>query len=392
MNGPRFVFLVVCCGVVSAAPGCAQIAGLDGDYRHVTNGGSGALGAAAGLGGSQAGAGGTTAGTAGDSGASGDAGATGSEAGGTGGGSAGKGGASAGMGGSVGGKGGASGGTGGDSVSLAGQGGEPDGAGGSAGSGAAAGTSGTAGAGGTSAGPVRVGYSVFSDSASGDDHANGSTPNAKFKKPSGTQEGDFMLAFFGVDHDLTLDDSEITLKDWTVRIAEGGVGSDGQGTYLLTRFAGADEPDSIDFNGVNPALYGLQGLLTVYRGVNRDSPVNVYDIAGTDDLGGSGSTRVHTPTPALTTTVPNCLLLAGLSPDTVIESPVVASWPDGFSNELSVKNPKLPYPYGWANIYLAERTWETPATFPESSIAWDIAVGDTYYGGVSFVLALAPSP
>ena len=391
MNGSRFVFLALCCGVAGAAPGCTQIAGLGGDYRHGTSGGSGALGGGAGLGGSSAGMGGTSAGTAGDSGAGGE-GAAGSDGAGTSGSDAGKGGTSAGVGGSGAGRGGTSAGTGGDSVDVAGQGGEPSSAGGTAGNAASAGMSGSAGAGAAWVGPVRVGYSKFSDSSTDPDHANGSVPDVTFEKPPETREGDLMLAFFGVDHELYIDSAALEANHWTILVAEGGVGTDGQGTYLMSKFAEADEPDMIVFNGVNPALYGLQALLTVYRGVNHDRPVDIYDIAGTADEGADGVTRVSTPTPALTTTVPNCLLLAGLSPDSLVDSPVIVTWPDGFANALEVKNKNLPWPNGWANIYLAERPWEEPSTFPASSIVWDIKAGERYYGAVSFMLALAPEP
>jgi hypothetical protein len=396
MNGSRFVFLLaVGSGVVSAAPGCAKIAGFDGDYRHVTSGGTGALGGAAGLAGKNAGSSGTSAGTAGDSGAGGDAGAAGSDAGGTGGGSLGTGGASAGTDGGVTGKGGASTGTGGNAVGAGGgsggQGGERGGAGGSAGNGASAGMSGSAGAAGSWAGPVRIGYSEFHDSASGPDDASGHLLDATFEKPAGTQEGDLMLVFFGVDHNLNITNNDLMLKGWTLVDAEEGKGEDGQGTYLMYKFAAADEPQSIVFQNVNYGLYGVQGLLSVYRGVNQTSPVNAYDVVVVD-TGTDGPTRIDTATPAVTTTLSNCLLLAGLSPDSAVDAPVVATWPPGFGNDVSVNNPEFPRPDGWANIYLAERTWDAPATFPAASISWDIEVGTRYYGALSFVLALAPEP
>ncbi len=384
MNASRFVFFFVCSGVVSAAPGCAQIAGLGGDYRHAPSGGTGPQGGAAGLGGSSAG----STGTAGDAGASGEAGTPSNGTGGTGGSSAATGGTSAGTGGRVTGTGGTSAGTGGDAVDTggsAGQGGEPGGSGGSA---AAAGTSGAAG---SWTGPVRVGYSEFHDSASGGDDASAHLVDATFETPAGTQEGDLLLVFFGVDHQLDLTNYDLMMKGWTLLDAEEAKGTDGQGTYLLYRFAGADEPASIVFEGVNSNLYGVQGLLSVYRGVNRTSPVNAYDVVvvktGTD-----GPTHIETPTPALATTVSNCLLLAGLSPDSDIDSPVVASWPEGFTDDVSVKNPEFPRPNGWANIYLAQRPWEVAATFPASSIGWEIESGYAYYGAVSFMLALAPEP
>jgi hypothetical protein len=386
MNASRFVFFFVCSTVVSAAPGCAQIAGLGGDYEHAPSGGSSAQGGAAGLGGSSAG----STGAANDAGASGEAGAPSNGTGGAGGGSAATGGTSMGTGGRVTATGGTSAGTGGDTVNTggsAGQGGEP---GGSGGNGAAAGTSGAAGTTGSSAGPVRVGYSEFHDSASGGDDASAHLVDATFETPAGTQEGDLLLAFFGVDHQLNLTNYDLMMKGWTLLDAEEAKGTDGQGTYLLYRFAGADEPASIVFEGVNPNLYGVQGLLSVYRGVNRTSPVNAYDVVvvktGTD-----GPTHIETPTPALATTVSNCLLLAGLSPDSAIDSPVVTSWPDGFTNDVSVKNPEFPRPNGWANIYLAERPWQGPGTYPASSIGWDIESGYAYYGAVSFMLALAPA-
>jgi hypothetical protein len=351
-----------------------------------------------GVGGSAAGSSGASAGTVGDSGAGGDApsdgdaGAAGSDAGGTGGSNAGAGGHPTGAGGSNGGKGGTAG-TGGHSAGAGGNsGGKPNAAGGSAGNGNSAGTSGSAGAGGSSLGPVRIGYSEFHDSASGSDDASGHLVDITFEKPAGTQEGDFMLAFFGVDHQLHVIGNDFMLQGWTVIDIEENKGDDGQGTYLLYKFAGADEPASIVFPGVNPYFVGVQGLLSVYRGVNRTAPVNAYDLALVP-LGSDGIQRIDTPTPELRTTASNCLLLAGLSPDSAVDAPVVAAWPEGFANEVSVNNPPLPRPYGWANIYLAERTWESPATFPASSIGWDIQESYyKYYGALSFMLALAPEP
>lgn len=391
MNGCRFAFLAVACGVVSAAPGCATLVGLDGDYQHVTSGGT------AGLGGGDAGSGGTFAGATGDAGGPSDAGAPGSGVGGaggsggtTGGTSAGKGGSGAGRGGSsTAGAGGDAMSTGGDSVGSGGKGGLS--AGGAAGSGAAAGMSGSAGTGGSPAGPRRIGYSVFSDSASGSDDASAHLSDATFEKPAGTQEGDLMLVFFGVDHQLYLTNNDLMMKGWTLLDAEEAKGTDGQGTYLLYKFAEADEPASIEFLGVNDSHYGVQGLLSVYRGVNKTSPVNAYDVVVVDE-GTEGPTHIVTATPPVTTTVSNCLLLAGLSPDSAVDAPVVTAWPEGFANEISVKNPRFPRPNGWANIYLAERAWEEPATFPASSFEWDIENGYSYYGAVSFVLALAPEP
>jgi hypothetical protein len=251
--------------------------------------------------------------------------------------------------------------------------------------------SGSAGAGGSSAVPVRVGYSEFHDSDSGSDGASAYYMNVTFDKPTGTQEGDYMLVFIGVDHQLSVTKSELMMQGWKLLVAEEARGMDGQGTYLIAKFAGANEPDTIEFDGVNQGLYGLQGLLSVYRGVSPLAPVNDYAVAGVDDMGESGVTHVETPTPALTTTVSNCLLLAGLSPDSAIDAPVITTWPEGFADALSVTNPPLPSPYGWSNIYLAERNW-APATFPASSIGWDIVNGYQYNGAVSFLLALAPEP
>jgi hypothetical protein len=119
-------------------------------------------------------------------------------------------------------------------------------------------------------------------------------------------------------------------------------------------------------------------------------PVNALEL-NVIDKGTEGPTHVETPTPALTTTVPDCLLLAGLSPDTMVDAPVVSSWPPGFGNEVSVKNPPFPLPNAWTNLFLAERPWPTPATLPASSIGWNIVAGNAYYGALSFVLALAPA-
>ena len=106
---------------------------------------------------------------------------------------------------------------------------------------------------------------------------------------------------------------------------------------------------------------------------------------------GAVGTQVMTTTPAITTTTANCLLIAGLSPDTTIDRPVISSWPQGFDeNQVSVVNPGNPYPLGWANIFSAERHLQTAGTVPASSFNWTVTDGGQYYGALSFVLALSP--
>lgn len=248
---------------------------------------------------------------------------------------------------------------------------------------------------GSGAGPQRVGFSEFHDSSSASDMGSSHLADATFDKPAGTAPGDLMLVFFGSDHFLkNLGRDELQPRGWTLIDQHGEQGDDGQGTYLLYRLVDGTEPDSIVFADINdlPNGNGVQGLLSVYRGVNQDEPVNAYEVAlvdhGTDDM-----THVETPTPAITTTSNDCLLIAGLSPDTAVDAPVVSSWPDGFDeNQTSVSNPPHPYPNGWANIYSAERHLAQAGTVPASSFGWDMTYGGmSYYGALSFVLALAPA-
>jgi hypothetical protein len=177
-----------------------------------------------------------------------------------------------------------------------------------------------------------------------------------------------------------------------VEAYQAGNYEDGQGTYLIYKTVGATEPASIVFAGINPpgSGNGVQGLLSVYRGVNAVAPVNAYKTFVLPT--GSGTTsRIETATPAITTTVDNCLLVAGLSPDTAVDAPTIASWPAGFDqNHVSVVNPVNPYPYGWANIYSAERRLAKAAAVPASAFTWDMTYGMEYYGTLSFVIALAP--
>ena len=85
------------------------------------------------------------------------------------------------------------------------------------------------------------------------------------------------------------------------------------------------------------------------------------------------------------------MLIAGLSPDSGIDAPVIATWPAGFSeDQVSVTNPAHPYPNGWANIYQAERHLAAAAAVPASSFAWNLTGATNYDGWVTFVLALAP--
>ena len=243
-------------------------------------------------------------------------------------------------------------------------------------------------------GPQNIGHSEFHDSASGSDNAAGHLTDATFIKPEGTLPGDLMLVFFGCDHQLNnLNGSELEKRGWTLVDQHEQLGSDGQGTYLLYRFVDGTEPNNIVFKDINDPQYanGVQGLLTVYRGVSRSAPVNAYEVL-TFDTGSENSQHIVTPTPAITTTVDNCLLVAGLSPDTAIDRPEVTAWPEGFDeNRISVVNPAHPYPFAWANIYSAERPAPRAGKVPGSHFDWDITYdGSNYYGSLSFVLALAP--
>jgi hypothetical protein len=253
---------------------------------------------------------------------------------------------------------------------------------------------GAGGAGSGVAGPVHVGSSIFSDSASGDNHASAALTDATFAKPTGTAVGDFMLVFFGSDHTLrNLDTGELP-TGWKLLDQHGEQGEDGQGTYLVYRTVDGTEPDPIVFPGINDAVYsnGVQGLLTVYRGVDTQNPINAYETVLVE-TGSEASKDVITPTPAITTDVDGCLLLAGLSPDSQIDAPIVTTWPEGFDeHQVSVKNPKAPYPLGWANIYAAERHSPQAGTLPASSFEWSMTYGGTtYYGALTFIVALAPA-
>lgn len=255
---------------------------------------------------------------------------------------------------------------------------------------------GEAGAGGGSivSGPVRVGVSMFHDSASGDNHASSKLADAKFAKPANLEPGDFMLVFFGCDHSLAnLTDTALEAIGWTLQDQHEEQGIDGQGTYLAYRFVDGSEPDPIVFQGINPdgPGNGVQGLLSVYRGVDPTSPINVYEVK-TVDTGSDVAKSIETPTPAVKTTVDNCLLVAGLSPDSAIDAPVVSAWPAGFDeNQVSVKNLPNPYSFGWANIYSAERHVPNAGDVAASSFTWDLTYdGTNSYGALTFVLGLAP--
>ena len=376
MKRSRAIGFLVCLGLAPAAFGCAQIAGLTDDYKL----GSAGMGESAGMGGRTGSSG--NGGASGRLGASGDAG-TGEDAGS--GGDAGSGEAGANT------KGGTSG-TGG-TVGTSGTAGTGGGVGGSSGGTGGAAGNGLAGSGGgTVVGPTRIGFSQFHDSAAGNDNASSHLANATFSKPKGTSAGDLILVFFGSDHSLSnLDGTTLSNLGWTLLDQHADYGTDGQGAYLLYKFAGSNEPDPIVFNDINPAGGGdgVQGLLSVYRGVNAIDPVNAYEVAVVKS--GAVETQVMTATPAITTTVDNCLLIAGLSPDTTVDRPVINSWPQGFDeNQMSVQNPPNPYPLGWANIFSAERHLATAGTVPASSFNWTVTDGGQYYGSLSFVLALSP--
>lgn len=256
------------------------------------------------------------------------------------------------------------------------------------------GASNDGGATGNPPGPVRIGVSIYHDSAGGSDDASGDSTDAKFTKPEATQPGDFMLVFFGVDHNLSnLSKADLAPSGWKLLDQHSGYGEDGQGAYLLYKVATDAEPDSIVFANVNPEHYGVQGLLSVYRGVNAANPVNAY-VPAVLPTGSKNSTHVESPVPPITTSVDDCLLIAGLSPDTAIDAPMITMWPVGFEENLvSVTNPGPPMPNGWANIYSAERHLPTAGVVPASAFGWDMTYGgEEYYGSLTFVLALAPAP
>lgn len=285
----------------------------------------------------------------------------------------------------------------GGTTARAGSGGAPpagSGSGGKSGSGGAAGSSAAAGAtsGGSANGPVRVGFSEFHDSAWGNDNASSHLADATFSKPAGTRSGDLLLVFFGSDHGLDNLSTTDLQPGWTLIDQHRDIGADGQGTYLLYKFASAAEPDSIVFPGINPTPSGngVQGLLSVYRGVNRTTPIGAYEVNVVID-GVTDGTQDTTATPAITTTVDHCLLIAGLSPDTAVDAPVITMWPLGFTeNQVSVVNPAHPYPYGWANIYAAEQLQKKAGTLAASSFVWKFTGDTRSYGSLAFVLALAP--
>jgi hypothetical protein len=385
MNCARAIRFAICCGVTPAAYGCAQIAGLTNDYQLAGAGAGGQAGSSGGAVGSKAGATGSNGGAAGSK--AGGAGTSGGEAGA--GGEAGSNTAGSNTGGAGSGGSGVAG-SGGSGVAGSGGSGVAGSHAGSAGSGA----SGVAGSGGGSAlGPVRVGFSEFHDSASGNDDASSHLTAASFAKPSGTAAGDLILVYFGADHSLSnLSGSELSTIGWTLLDQHADYGSDGQATYLIYKFASSAEPDPIVFNDINPDTSGngVQGLLSVYRGVSPTAPINAYEVTVLQ-TGDDNITHVTTATPAITTTVANCLLIAGLSPDTTVDAPVITAWPSGFvEDQVSVNNPPHPYPYGWANIYSAERHLPTAGAVPASAFSWDTASGPGYHGSLSFVLALAP--
>jgi len=256
------------------------------------------------------------------------------------------------------------------------------------------GSSGAAGAGNQPLSPFRVGFSEFHDSAGGNDNASASLTDATFSKPAGTLPGDFMFVFFGSDHSLeNMAANQLALSGWKLQDQHTEIGKDGQATYLIYKTAGATEPESIVFAGINSPgnMNGVQGLLSVYRNVNATAPINAYKTSQFA-TGSSTLAEVDTATPAITTTVDNCLLIAGLSPDTAIDAPVIKTWPAGFDQDLvSVINPENPYPYGWANIYSGERRLAKAGTVPASAFTWDMTYGGMeYYGGTTFVIALSP--
>lgn len=398
MTRSRAILLGSLFGLTAAASGCAQLAGLTDDYHLASAGAAADAGSATGgsLGvGGQIGSGGhaneTDAGAAGESEAEAGASANGgqSAAGGQGGSSGhpsviGSGGTNNTAGSSHGGTGGSS--TGAGGTSTGGTGGSSTGSGGLGGSGGA----------GTGVGPTRVGFSMFHDSAFGNDNASSHWADASFTKPAGTAAGDLILVFFGADHGLSnLDGTTLHGLGWELIDQHADLGTDGQGTYLLYRIATGTEPDPIVFKEINSpdSGNGVQGLLSVYRGVNKTTPINAYE-SNPVDMGSDGLSFVNN-TPAITTTVSNCLLIAGLSPDTAVDRPVIDSWPDGFDdNKVSVVNAANPYPLGWANIFSAERHLATAGSVPASSFTWHVTNktgGGTYYGYLTFVLALAPA-
>jgi hypothetical protein len=239
--------------------------------------------------------------------------------------------------------------------------------------------------------PIQIAHSEVQDSASGPDNTGASTPNVVLTKPAETQAGDLLLLLLASDHPFKDMGSE-RLRDlgWTL-IDQENFGDDDQQMYLMYRVADALEPASYTFEGVNPGLSGMQGLLLVYRGVDPQMPVNAYETTVVDQ-GEDKVETIVTPTPAIRTTKPNCLAIAGLVPDIPIDAPMITGWPDGFTeNQLTVLNPRHPYPFGWAAIYTAERPLPEAGAVPTSTFTWQQQNALYYFGATAFVLAIAPS-
>ncbi len=250
--------------------------------------------------------------------------------------------------------------------------------------GSSGGTTGSTTGSAAGAAPTFIGSATFNGSSS--------NPNATFAAPAGISAGDFILVEFASDDALdNLDISTLAMNNWTLLDAHIDYGGDRQSSYLIYRFAGASEPASYSFNDLTSGD-DFQGLLRVYRGVNQSAPINAFEVF-VDNVGDGGnpSANASTPTPAITTTVDNCLAIAGLAPDMVQDAPNVSVWPAGFdADQLSLVAPTIP---AWSNacLYSADQVLPTAGTLPASAFDWHLNNGVLYSGSLTFVLALAPT-
>lgn len=147
-------------------------------------------------------------------------------------------------------------------------------------------------------------------------------------KPSGTVEGDVMLAVF-VNDDGTRVLS--TYTGWTLAETQTETGATGGGMWCLWKKAGASEPASYDFT-FNYSFNGAANIAVFQDG----NTVNVIDSGAWSTV---DSASPYAPTsPTVTSTEDDCLLVAVNCARITTAGAVTFTAPSGYTSQLEAKS------------------------------------------------------
>lgn len=135
---------------------------------------------------------------------------------------------------------------------------------------------------------------------------NASNDTKTITKPTGTAEGDLLVAFVGLGRDPEL--TSVTLPSgWSLLIDQEDGSSSSPESKLVVGYkvAGASEPSDYTIT-LSSSMRWVAGIGRI-SGVDTGSPINVSDSVGVEDFN-----TTHTA-PSVTTTVADCLLLCAIA-------------------------------------------------------------------------------